>query len=75
MGENGGAKYYQQSAFTPMDVSIDINHQQAQGGPKCYDDDGKLKRTGKEKSPPALFHFNVLKLLAKSSSDSWEILN
>nr|QDR71478.1 amino acid permease [Areca catechu] len=34
MGENGAAKYYQRA----MEVEM--------GGSKCYDDDGRLKRTG-----------------------------
>ncbi|XP_010912574.1 amino acid permease 3 [Elaeis guineensis] len=43
MGENGAAKYYQH----PMEVSIELGHQQQQqGGSKFHDDDGRLKRTG-----------------------------
>ncbi|KAJ4810347.1 Amino acid permease [Rhynchospora pubera] len=42
MGENGSSKYYQQyPAYPSMDVVS-----AEQGGSKCYDDDGRLKRTG-----------------------------
>ncbi|XP_072965878.1 amino acid permease 3-like [Typha angustifolia] len=44
MGENGNAKYYQHAAFPAMDISIELGHQQV--GSKCYDDDGRLKRSG-----------------------------
>ncbi|KAG1369954.1 amino acid permease 3 [Cocos nucifera] len=47
MGENGVEKYSQQASFTPMEVSIELGHQQQlQGGSKLYDDDGRLKRSG-----------------------------
>ncbi|KAJ6807297.1 amino acid permease 3-like [Iris pallida] len=49
MGADGGAQYYQQAAFNPMEVSININNNnnlQHQPTSKCYDDDGRLKRTG-----------------------------
>ena len=49
MGENGvGKNYYPQggAAAAAMEVSS-VEHGQA-GGSKCYDDDGRLKRTGKE---------------------------
>ncbi|XP_042456787.1 amino acid permease 3-like isoform X3 [Zingiber officinale] len=43
MGENGAAKGYQQAAFAAMDVSLEHGNG---GGGKCYDDDGRPKRTG-----------------------------
>ncbi|KAG6524110.1 hypothetical protein ZIOFF_014000 [Zingiber officinale] len=43
MGENGAAKGYQQAAFATMDVSLEHGNG---GGGKCYDDDGRPKRTG-----------------------------
>ncbi|XP_027329979.1 amino acid permease 3-like [Abrus precatorius] len=39
MTENGGSKNHQQS----FEISVDMI---PQGGSKCYDDDGRLKRTG-----------------------------
>ncbi|XP_010911278.1 amino acid permease 3 [Elaeis guineensis] len=44
MGENGAAKYHQHANFTPMEVAIELGHQQ--GSSKCFDNDGRLKRTG-----------------------------
>ncbi|XP_009379863.2 amino acid permease 4 [Musa acuminata AAA Group] len=47
MGENGAAKYNQRPTFTPMEVSVELSHgNQLQGLGKCYDDDGRLKRSG-----------------------------
>ncbi|KAJ6792486.1 putative amino acid permease 3 [Iris pallida] len=44
MGENGATKHYQQVAFPPSEHSLELGHQQ--GASKCFDDDGRLKRTG-----------------------------
>ncbi|ONK73246.1 uncharacterized protein A4U43_C04F28910 [Asparagus officinalis] len=44
MGDTVNPIRYQQSAFPPMDLSIELGHQQ--GASKCFDDDGRLKRTG-----------------------------
>ncbi|KAF3329332.1 amino acid permease 3-like isoform X2 [Carex littledalei] len=41
MGENGASVYYQYPSYPSMDVVS-----AEQGGSKCYDDDGHLKRTG-----------------------------
>ncbi|CAA6660400.1 unnamed protein product [Spirodela intermedia] len=47
MGENGAAKNHQSlGAYPPFDVSINLGQNQTLGGSKCYDDDGRLKRTG-----------------------------
>jgi len=46
MDVNSTAKYYQQVALPPMELSIELGHQQAPS--KCFDDDGRLKRTGNE---------------------------
>ncbi|XP_073003753.1 amino acid permease 3 [Typha latifolia] len=40
MVENGSSKYYQQNGYPAMEVSLE------HGASKCYDDDGRLKRTG-----------------------------
>jgi hypothetical protein len=45
MGENGAPKYYQYPSYPSMDV-VSAELGQPQGGSKCYDDDGRLKRTG-----------------------------
>jgi hypothetical protein len=50
MGENGAPKYYQYPSYPSMDV-VSAELGQPQGGSKCYDDDGRLKRTG-----VAIFH-------------------
>lgn len=48
MGENGAEKCNQEASFPSMEVSIELGHQQQpQGGSKFYDEDGRLKRTGK----------------------------
>ena len=47
MGENTVAKSHHQVNFYSQEVSIDL-HQQ--GGSKCYDDDGRIKRTGKRRN-------------------------
>lgn len=46
MGENGVAQYNQQAGIAPMEIIEQGYQQQLQGGFKCYDDDGRLKRTG-----------------------------
>ncbi|CAL9046640.1 amino acid permease 4-like [Musa acuminata AAA Group] len=47
MGENGGANCYQQLAFTPASVSVEVSHaHKLQEAFECYDDDGRAKRTG-----------------------------
>ncbi|RRT76414.1 hypothetical protein B296_00001303 [Ensete ventricosum] len=62
MDENGTAKYNQRPTFTPMEVSVELGHgNQLQGLSKCYDDDGRLKRSGKVQT---LFLF---------APDSWTI--
>lgn len=51
MGENGGANCYQQLAFTPASVSVEVSHaHKLQEAFECYDDDGRAKRTGKDRS-------------------------
>lgn len=63
MAENGGAKRYPQAGFAPMDVAIHIDHHpQPQEGSKCYDEDGKLKRTGEENNNPSPICFAFFKL-------------
>ncbi|RRT34610.1 hypothetical protein B296_00050637 [Ensete ventricosum] len=44
MGENGAANYYQHAALAPVEVSLELGLQH--GASKCFDDDGRLKRTG-----------------------------
>lgn len=44
MGENGTTKHCQHAALPPMEVAIELG--QPQGVSKCYDDDGRLNRTG-----------------------------
>nr|XP_009390075.1 PREDICTED: amino acid permease 4-like isoform X2 [Musa acuminata subsp. malaccensis] len=47
MGETGNAKHYQQPAVVPMNVSIELGHaHRLEKAFECYDDDGRLKRTG-----------------------------
>ncbi|RWW76177.1 hypothetical protein BHE74_00015745 [Ensete ventricosum] len=49
MGENGNAKHYQQPAVVPVNVSIELGHaHRLEDAFECYDDDGRLKRTGKD---------------------------
>jgi hypothetical protein len=49
MGENGVPKHcYPAAAAAAMEVtSMELGHT---AGSKCYDDDGRLKRTGKDRS-------------------------
>lgn len=47
MGENGAANYHQHVALAPVEVSVELGFKNAAS--KCFDDDGRLKRTGNEK--------------------------
>lgn len=61
MGENGSAKNHQSlGAYPPFDVSINLGQNQTLGGSKCYDDDGRPKRTGERIYPSVFFSIILL---------------